>query len=67
MHDSKAMPLAILMTNAFGRPNVDGINEVGWALDVFRHLMLSSNVRTPCADNAKNKQMCISCLIKSDG
>ena len=33
MPDSKAMPLAILMTNAFGRPATDGIDYVYLVLD----------------------------------
>ena len=33
MHDAKAMPLAILVTNAFSSPTTDGINDVGWAFD----------------------------------
>jgi hypothetical protein len=27
------MSLAILMTNAFGRPTTNGINDVGWAFN----------------------------------
>ena len=33
MHDAKAMPFAILVTDAFGRPTTAGINDVGWAFD----------------------------------
>ena len=33
MHDSKAVSLAILMSDAFGRPTTDGINDVGWAFN----------------------------------
>ena len=33
MHDSKAVSLAILMTDAFGGPTADGIDDVGWAFD----------------------------------
>ena len=33
MHDSKAMSFAILMTDAFGRPTTDGIDDVGWAFN----------------------------------
>ena len=29
MHDGKAIPLAILMADAFGCPSADGINDVG--------------------------------------
>lgn len=29
MHHAEAMPLAILMTNAFGRPPTNGIDDVG--------------------------------------
>ena len=30
MHDGKAMPFAVLMADAFGRPATDGIDDVGW-------------------------------------
>ena len=33
MHDSKAVSLAILMTNTFCRPTTNGIDNVGWAFD----------------------------------
>ena len=33
MHDSKAMSFAILMTDAFGRPTTDGIDDVGGAFN----------------------------------
>ena len=33
MHDGKAVSLAILMTDAFGRPTTNGIDDVGWAFD----------------------------------
>ena len=33
MHHAEAMPLAILMANAFGGPTTDGIDDVGWAFD----------------------------------
>ena len=29
MHDGKAMPFAISVTNAFSRPTTDGIDDVG--------------------------------------
>ena len=33
MHDGKAMPFAIVMADAFGRPTTDGIDEVGRAFN----------------------------------
>jgi hypothetical protein len=33
MHDSKAVTLAILMSDAFGCPTTDGIDDVGWAFN----------------------------------
>ena len=33
MHDGKAVSLAILMADAFGRPTTDGIDDVGWAFN----------------------------------
>ena len=33
MHDGKAVPLAILMADAFGRPTTDGIDDIGWAFN----------------------------------
>ena len=33
MHDSKAVSLAILMTDAFGCPTANGIDDVGWAFN----------------------------------
>ena len=33
MHDGKAVSLAIFMTDAFGRPTTNGIDDVGWAFD----------------------------------
>ena len=33
MHDSKAVPFAILMADAFGRPTTDGIDDVGRAFN----------------------------------
>ena len=33
MHDSKAVSFAILMTNAFGRPTANGIDDVGRAVE----------------------------------
>ena len=33
MHDGKAVSLAILMADAFGRPTADGIDDVGWAFN----------------------------------
>ena len=33
MHDCKAVSFAILMTNAFGRPTTDGIDDFGWAFN----------------------------------
>ena len=33
MHDGKAVSLAILMTDAFGSPSTDGIDDVGRAFD----------------------------------
>ena len=33
MHDSKAVPLAILMSDAFGGPTTNGIDDVGWAFN----------------------------------
>ena len=33
MHDSKAVSLAILMTDAFSGPTADGIDNVGGAFD----------------------------------
>ena len=33
MHDSKAVPSAILMADAFGRPTADGIYDVGRAFN----------------------------------
>ena len=33
MHDGKAVPSAILMADAFGRPTTDGIDDVGWAFN----------------------------------
>ena len=33
MHDSKAVSLAILMTDAFSGPTADGIDDVGGAFD----------------------------------
>ena len=33
MHDDKAVALAILMADAFGRPTTDGIDDVGWAFN----------------------------------
>ena len=33
MHDSEAVSLAILMTDAFSRPTADGIDDVGWAFN----------------------------------
>ena len=33
MHDGKAVPLAISMADAFGRPTTDGIYDVGRAFN----------------------------------
>ena len=33
MHDGKAMPFAILMSDAFGRPTTGGIDNVSRAFD----------------------------------
>ena len=33
MHDGKAVPLAILMADAFGCPTADGIDDVGRAFN----------------------------------
>ena len=33
MHHAEAMPLAILMTDAFGRPTADGIDNVSRAFN----------------------------------
>ena len=33
MHDSKAVPSAILMADAFGGPTTNGIDDVGWAFN----------------------------------
>ena len=33
IHDGKAVSLAILMTDAFGSPSTDGIDDVGRAFD----------------------------------
>ena len=33
MHDGKAVPSAILMADAFGRPTTDGIDDVGRAFN----------------------------------
>ena len=33
MHDGKAVPLAILMADAFGRPAANGIDDVGRAFN----------------------------------
>ena len=33
MRDGNAVPLAILMANAFGCPSADGIDDVGWAFN----------------------------------
>ena len=33
MHDAKAMPFAILVTNTFSRPTTNGIVDVGRAFD----------------------------------
>ena len=33
MHDGKAVTLAILMADAFGRPTTDGIDDVGGAFN----------------------------------
>jgi hypothetical protein len=33
MHDGKAMPFAILMTDAFGRPTTYGIDDVDKAVE----------------------------------
>ena len=33
MHDAKAVPLTILMADAFGGPTADGIDDVGWAFN----------------------------------
>ena len=33
MHDGKAVSLAILMSDAFGGPTTDGIDDVGWAFN----------------------------------
>ena len=33
MHDGKAVSLAILMADAFGRPTPDGVDDVGWAFN----------------------------------
>ena len=33
MHDVKAMPLAILLANAFGRPTDDAVDDVGWTFN----------------------------------
>ncbi len=29
MHDDKGVPFGILMTDAFGRPTADGVDDVG--------------------------------------
>ena len=33
MHDGKAVPLAILMSDALGHPTADSIDDVGGAFD----------------------------------
>ena len=33
MRDAKAVPLTILMADAFGGPTADGIDDVGWAFN----------------------------------
>ena len=33
MHDGKAVPLAILMADAFGGPTTDGVDDVGRAFN----------------------------------
>ena|GEM_PF-5526845 len=33
MHDGKAVPLAILMADAFCCPTTDGVDDVGWAFN----------------------------------
>ena len=33
MHDGKVVSFAILMTNTFGRPTTDGIDDVGWTFN----------------------------------
>ena len=33
MHDGEAVPLAILMTDAFGRLITDDVDDVGWTFD----------------------------------
>ena len=33
MHVGKAMPFAILVTDTFGCPTADGIDDVGWAFN----------------------------------
>ena len=33
MHHAEAMPLAILMTDAFGGPTTDGVDDVGRAFN----------------------------------
>ena len=33
MHDGKAMPFVISVTNAFSRPTTDGINDISRAFD----------------------------------
>ena len=33
MHDAKAVPLAILMTGAFGRLITDDVDDVGWTFN----------------------------------
>ena len=33
MHDSKAVSLAILMSDTFSGPTADGVDDVGWAFN----------------------------------
>ena len=33
MHEAKAVPLAILMTGAFGRLITDDVDDVGWTFN----------------------------------
>ena len=33
MHDGNAVPVAIFMTNAFGRLTTDDVDDVAWTLD----------------------------------
>ena len=33
MHDGKVMSFPVLMTDAFGHPTANGIDDIGWAFD----------------------------------